>query len=232
MIAIKRLATELSELLFPVLCSACSKHLYPGEETICMYCLRDLPYTDHYLHASNQVAKQLWARLPFNAAMAMLYFKKGTKVQRLMHQLKYNGKTEVGIKMGQLLGEKLSQSPFYQSIDLVMPVPLHPRKQQQRGYNQSEYIAKGIADVWGKTVDTTSLIRAKFSQSQTTKTRYHRYENMTNIFNVNNQQLLTGKNVLLIDDIVTTGATLEACGLALNQSGINQLNIAAIAFAE
>lgn len=232
MLAIKRLAIELSELLFPVLCSACGKHLYTGEEAICIKCLYDLPYTDDHLHPTNRVAKQLWGRLSFNGAMAMLYFRKGTKVQRLMHQLKYNGKTEVGIKLGQLLGQRLLQHSLYQQIDVVIPVPLHPRKRKLRGYNQSEYIAIGLAEVLGITVRANALIRAKFTESQTKKMRYDRYENMTNIFNVSDEQELKGKNVLLIDDIVTTGATLEACGQALLDAGINQLNIAAIAFAE
>lgn len=232
MVAIKRLAIELSELLFPALCAACSKHLYTGEQVICTKCLYDLPYTDDHLNQHNKVAKQLWARLPFQQAMAMLYFRKGTKVQRLMHQLKYNGKTDVGIKLGQLLGQRLVQNSLYQKIDVVIPVPLHPRKQQARGYNQSEYIAKGIAQELGISVDATSLVRIKFSQSQTKKNRYNRYENMADIFCCFNQQQLKGKNVLLVDDIITTGATLEACGQVLLDAGINGLYIAAIAFAE
>lgn len=232
MVAIKRLAIELSELLFPTLCAACSKHLYIGEKVICTKCLYDLPYTDDHLNPDNKVAKQLWARLPFQQAMAMLYFRKGTKVQRLMHQLKYNGKTDVGLKLGQLLGQRLVQNSLYQKIDVVIPVPLHPRKQQARGYNQSEYIAKGIAQELGIIVDATSLVRIKFSQSQTKKNRYNRYENMADIFNCFNHQQLKGKNVLLVDDIVTTGATLEACSQVLLDAGISGLYIAAIAFAE
>ena len=232
MIAVKRLATDIIGLLFPDLCNACGTHLYYGEKEICTKCLYDLPYTDYHLYADNPVAKQLWGRLPCNAAMAMLYFRKGTKVQNLMHSVKYKGQTEVGVRLGNLLGEKLKLSAQYNGIDLIIPVPLHPKKEKIRGYNQSEFIANGIAEVLDIPMSTTHLLRDKSTDSQTKKSRYVRYENMQSVFNVHHAEQIENLHVLLVDDVITTGATLEACGNALLTIGIKKLSIAAIAFAK
>ena len=232
MFTINRLASDVVALLFPELCNACGTHLYYGEKEICIKCLRDLPFTDFHLHEENRVAKQLWGRLPDTNAMAMLYFRKGTKVQNLMHSLKYKGKTAVGVKLGNLLGEKLQLSKDYKDIDLIIPVPLHYSKERLRGYNQSKTIADGIAETLNKTVSIQHLIRSKSTETQTKKTRYTRYENMQSVFDVKHTEELQNLHVLLVDDVITTGATLEACGNALLNSGIKKLSIAAVAFAE
>ena len=232
MIQIKRLANDVIGLLFPELCNACGKHLYYGEKEICTKCLFDLPYTDYHLFAANRVAKQLWGRLPCNAAMAMLYFRKGTKVQNLMHSLKYKDKTTVGIKLGNLLGERLQLSEQYAGIDLIIPVPLHHKRERTRGYNQSKYIADGIAEVLNVPVSNSHLLRKESTESQTKKSRYIRYENMQDVFQVVNTQELKDLHILLVDDVITTGATLEACGNSLLTANIAKLSIAAVAFAE
>jgi ComF family protein len=232
MITIKQFTQDIISLLFPDLCNACGLQLYVGEKEICTRCLYDLPYTDFHLHEENPVAKQFWGRLNCNAAMAMLYFKKGTKVQNLLHGLKYKSKTEVGIKLGQLLGEKLKLSTLYQDIDLIIPVPLHHKKQKFRGYNQSKFIADGLAETLGIDLNTECLLKIKSTETQTKKARYTRYENMQNIFCVYNAEQLENKHVLLVDDVVTTGSTLEACGNVLLNSGIKKLSIAAIAYAK
>ncbi|SOD20354.1 ComF family protein [Pedobacter xixiisoli] len=232
MFALKRYTEDLINLLFPELCNGCGKLLYHGEKDICTKCLYDLPFTDFHLYEDNLVAKQLWGRLPVNAAMAMLYFKKGTKVQNLIHGLKYAGKTDIGITLGKLLANKLSKSDAYADIDIVIPVPLHQKKLRLRGYNQSEYIAKGLAEELEISVSTKHLLRNKSTESQTKKARYTRYENMQDVFNVKNAYDLLDKHILLVDDVITTGATLEACGNVLLNHGIKKLSIAAIAFAE
>jgi ComF family protein len=205
---VSRLASDMLNLLFPELCNACGNYLYHGEKEICTKCLFDLPYTDFHLFHQNRVAQQFWGRLPITAAMALLYFKKGTKVQQLLHQLKYNDRTEVGVKLGNLLGEKLKQSAYYNNVDLIIPVPLHPKKQKQRGYNQSQFIAEGLASVLEIPTSADNLVRDKMTESQTKKARYTRYENMQEVFSVSKPNDLNGKNVLLIDDVITTGATL------------------------
>ncbi|RZL45906.1 MAG: ComF family protein [Pedobacter sp.] len=232
MFALKRYTEDLINLLFPELCNGCGKLLYHGEKEICTKCLYDLPYTDFHLYEDNLVAKQLWGRLSVNAAMAMLYFKKGTKVQNLIHGLKYDGKTEVGITLGKLLAKKLSQSEFYADIDIVIPVPLHQKKLRLRGYNQSEYIATGLAEDLDVSVSTKNLLRNKSTETQTKKARYTRFENMQDVFSVIKPEELADKHILLVDDVITTGATLEACGNVLLNHGIKKLSIAAIAFAE
>ena len=232
MIAVKRIADDLINLLFPLLCNACGEHLHYGEKEICSHCLYDLPYTDFHLHAHNPVAQQFWARVPCNAAMAMLYFKKGNKVQNLMHSLKYKGKTDLGRILGNLMGEKLRSSKAYEGIDVIIPVPLHAKKEKLRGYNQSLFIANGIAEVLGIPVKNANLLRRKATASQTKKSRYTRYENMESVFEVWQPEELKDKHILLIDDVITTGATLEACSNALLNVGIKKLSIATLAFAE
>jgi len=232
MFAIKHYTEDLINLLFPELCNGCGKSLYRGEKDICTKCLYDLPYTDFHQYTDNPVAKQLWGRLPFNAAMAMLYFKKGNKVQNLIHGLKYANKTHVGVALGKLLAAKLIESDLYAGVDMVIPVPLHQKKLKLRGYNQSEYIAKGLAEQLGIAVSKVNLWRNKSTDSQTKKARYIRYENMKNVFSVKNEEDLQEKHVLLVDDVITTGATLEACGNILLEHGVKKLSIAAVAFAE
>jgi len=229
---LKRLANDLVGLLFPNLCNGCGLSLYATEKVICTHCLYDLPYTDFHRYADNRVAKQLWGRLPFEAAMAMLYFKKNTKIQNLIHNLKYKGKTEVGYKLGNLMGDKLAGSELYKGIDYIVPVPLHPKKERARGYNQSNCIADGVAEVLGIPVHKNLLVRKKITETQTRKSRFIRYENMLAVFEVNEPGQVVNKHVLLIDDVITTGATLEACGTALINVGINKLSIAGLAFTQ
>ncbi|WP_316832418.1 ComF family protein [Pedobacter aquatilis] len=228
----KNWRNDLLSLLFPDLCNACGIPLFKSEDLICTKCLFDLPYTDYHLHAENRVAKQLWGRLPLNAAMAMLYFRKGAKVQNLLHNLKYNGKTDIGILLGTLLGERLKNSVLYQNIDFIVPVPLHHKKLRLRGYNQSSFIAEGVSTKMAVPYNEEILIRNISTESQTKKSRYSRYENMKAVFKVVNLEKTKGKHLLLIDDVITTGATLEACSNILLENGAAKVSIAALAFAE
>lgn len=232
MLQVKNLAFDIISLLFPNLCNGCGLSLYGGEKVICLRCLADLPYTDFHLYQHNLVAKQFWGRLPFEAAMAMLYFKKGTKTQNLIHNLKYKHQTEVGIKLGGLLGERLKLSEYYQDVDYIIPVPLHPKKERQRGYNQSSYIAEGLGAEIDVLVNNNQLVRKKITDTQTKKSRYTRYENMLTVFEINNPEILKNKHILLVDDVITTGATIEACGNSLLKCGIKKLSIACVAFAK
>ena len=232
MVAVQRLAGDLISLLFPELCNACGASLYQGEREICITCLFDLPYTDFHIYRDNPVAKQFWGRISCEMVMAMLYFKKGTKVQNLIHSLKYKGKKEVGIRLGQLLADRLKEGNKITDVDLIIPVPLHPQKEKIRGYNQSEQIAIGVAQLLDLPTSTSNLLRNKPTDSQTKKSRYTRYENMQTVFSVYKPEQLKNLHILLVDDVITTGATLEACGNALLNIGIKKLSIASIAFAE
>ena len=232
MLRISRWGSDLLGLLFPNLCNACGASLFYGEKLICTKCLFDLPFTDYHLYQENKVMKQLWGRVPLNAAMALLYFRKGAKAQRLIHSLKYNGKTDVGILLGSMIGERLKLSSLYSDIDFIVPVPLHHQKLRSRGYNQSSFIAEGIAQTINIPFKEEILIRTVSTESQTKKNRFSRYENMKAVFKVPETDQITGKHILLVDDVVTTGATLESCANTLLENGALKVSIAAIAFAE
>ncbi len=232
MVSAKHYIEDLVALLFPNLCNACGTPLFRGEHLVCLQCLHHLPYTDYHLHFENRVAKQLWGRMEFEGAMAMLYFRKGTSIQNLMHNLKYNQKTEIGFFLGRLLGDRLLESSLYKGIDLVVPVPLHPKRFRVRGYNQSSFIASGVAEKIEATVNEDVLVRGVYTESQTKKNRYNRYENMKDVFTVPDKTAVFQKNILLVDDVITTGATIEACANALTASGAGKVSIATLAFAD
>ena len=229
---VKQLAFDLTSLLYPNLCNGCGIPLVQGEKQICLKCLHDLPFTDFQSFADNKVHQLFWGRLHCDNAMAMLYFRKGSKVQHLIHRLKYKNQTALGITLGQMIGTQLLTADAYCSAELIIPVPLHPKKEKSRGYNQSKYIADGIAAAMGIPVSTTHLIRQKETTSQTKKSRYSRFENMQYVFKVSNAEAIRNKHILLVDDVITTGSTLEASGIVLLNSGISKLSIVAAAFAE
>lgn len=224
-----RYAEDFFSLFFPQLCSGCGKNLFKNENIICTDCHYNLPYTDFHQDPENAVARQFWGRIPFNAACAFLHFNKGSRVQNLMHQLKYNNKPEVAFKLGEMYGLKLMSSEAVTSIDAIIPVPLHPAKQKKRGYNQSEYFAKGLSQSLNIPVDL-NLQRRIFTDSQTRKSRFVRYENMRDVFVIANHSSLLNKHVLLVDDVITTGATIEACALELLKINGLKLSIGTIAF--
>lgn len=229
------IATYLKDfiaLIFPELCQACGASLVNGEDVICMNCVYDLPYTNFHQQKNNVVARQFWGRIDLQLAYVLLYFTKGGKVQNMMHQFKYKNMPGIGNRLGEIAGKQLSKTPAYQTIDVIIPVPLHPQKLKQRGYNQSDHFAQGLAAKMKIPVDCENLVRLKHTQTQTKKSRFSRYENMKEVFSVKQPEKLTGKHVLLVDDIVTTGSTLEACGIELLKIPGLSLSIAAIAYAE
>jgi len=223
---------DFFSLLFPDLCNACGVQLVQGEKLICIHCLHDLPYTDFHIYPQNAVARLFWGRVPCHAAMALLYFRKATKVQQLIHRLKYRSQPQLGFLLGSILGQRLLLSETYSGVDLILPVPLHPKKKRSRGYNQSEAIADGIASMLNVPVGTTQLIRPVVTSTQTKKNRYKRFENMQSVFQSADPAQLKGKHILLVDDVITTGATLEACAAVVLKGGPSKLSIAALAFAE
>nr|WP_121270627.1 ComF family protein [Pedobacter schmidteae] len=232
MMWLKLLFRDLIGLLFPNLCCACGAYLYPGEQQLCTKCIYQLPYTDHHLHAENKAARQLWGRVPCNAVMSLLHFKKGSRTQNIIHSLKYKGRKDLGVKLGSMIAAKLQAGTSYKDIDIIIPVPLHPSRESARGYNQSKCIADGISKTLGLPVDTKCLLRSRSTRSQTKKGRYSRFKNMQTVFSVTNAAHIKGKHILLVDDVITTGATLEACSLVLLKQKIGKLSIATVAFAE
>ncbi|WP_462264344.1 ComF family protein [Mucilaginibacter sp.] len=223
---------DFLSLLFPELCQACNAGLLGHEDVLCTQCLYDLPFTDYHAHADNLVAQQFWGRLPLQAGYALLHFSKGGKVQHLVHQLKYQNMPQIGNKLGSLTGGYLRQHEILRTADYVIPVPLHKSKLRKRGYNQSLHFAEGIAQAMQIQVNDNNLVRTRATESQTHKSRFSRFENMKEVFAVKHPRKLAGKHVLLVDDVITTGSTLEACALALLKVPQLSISIAAIAYAE
>jgi len=223
---------DLIALFFPELCAACGRSLYRYEKIICTTCIYHLPHTNFHDDPENKMARQLWGRFPFVQAIAFLYFRKGNRIQNLMHQLKYKKSPETGIRLGELYAYELKRSTTFKPADLIIPVPLHPAKFKKRGYNQSECIANGLSSILAIPVSTTNLVRLENTETQTKKSRYARYENLINAFHILDESEFINKHVMLIDDVMTTGATLEACSILLQKIKGVEISICTIAYAE
>lgn len=220
---------DFFELICPNVCGACGNPLLMGEHVICTKCESELPFTNFYLDENNPVSQLFWGRVYIQSATALLFFHKKGRIQHLLHQLKYNGKQEIGFRLGQLLGNQIVKSPYIKKIDIIVPIPLHPKRLQQRGYNQATCIANGTADVLQIPVDTTTVIRAIETSTQTKKSRLERWNNVADVFQINNIDDYKGKHILLVDDVVTTGATFEACAQSIMKTPGIEVSIAAIA---
>jgi len=223
---------DLIALFFPELCAACGRSLYRNERIICTNCIYHLPLTNFHIDPDNKMARQLWGRFPFVQTIAFLYFRKGNRIQNLMHQLKYKKSMETGIRLGELYAYELKRSEHFKRADLIIPVPLHPAKFRKRGYNQSEYIANGMSAILNIPVSTNNLIRHENTETQTKKSRYARYENLINAFSIKNKAEFIHKHIMLVDDVMTTGATLEACSIRLLEIEGTEISICTIAYAE
>lgn len=228
---VRNLADDLFSLFFPNLCLGCGQPLIKGEEVICSICHFHLPKTYFHNDTENQLNRVFWGRVNIEAVAAYLYFHKGSSVQSLLHQLKYKSRPEIAVKIGKWYGLELRQADIFSNAELVIPVPLHPRKYRRRGYNQSEAFAEGLAAVIKAELETGCLYRKVDSKTQTRKARYNRWENVENIFGVKNPERIRGRHILLVDDVITTGATLEACAQALLEVPGVKVSIATIAYA-
>lgn len=219
------------QLLYPNLCDSCGVELVLNEHMVCIACWNDLPKTHFYLDSKNLLAQKFWGRVPLQHAISTYYFNKSSKVQELMHSLKYRGNTELGILLGNKMGESLLKSSWIQEIDMLVPVPLSEKKQSQRGYNQSAFLCQGISEITNLPVSQTSLVRIKNTKTQTKMNTAERFENVSNAFHVKELSHLENKHILLVDDVVTTGATLEVCADALLKVPNVKLSIITLAYA-
>jgi ComF family protein len=222
---------DFISLIFPKVCASCGNSLYKNEHAICTYCMYQLPKTNYHLDDENKIAKLFWGRVPIHSASAFYEFNKGGKVQHLIHQLKYKGNKEVGITIGKIYGYELKQNAQFNTVTTIIPVPLHFKKEKKRGYNQSQLFAEGLASSMNVDCNFKTLFRVLESQTQTRKSRYNRWKNVESIFQLKNADELKGQHILLVDDVITTGATLEACAQTLLQIPDVKVSIATIAFA-
>jgi ComF family protein len=206
--------------------------LAKGEETVCSACKLELPRTNYHIDTENALYKRLHGRIPLQFAVAFLLFRKRGKVQRLLHRLKYNNHPEIGSTLGEVYGEELRQHYYDQKIELIIPVPLHPTRKKKRGYNQSEEFGKGLAKSLARPCLPDILTRITATDTQTRKSKLQRWQNVKEVFHVAKPEEVRHKNILLIDDVITTGATIEACALMLLNAGCSSISIASIAYAE
>ena len=202
---------NLINLFFPKRCLTCDETLQESEKLLCIRCLHDLPLANYTSVEGNQIEKSFYGRIPLTAATALLLYSKNSKVQQLIHQLKYKGFEEIGTYLGDWLGEELVKSGRFKSIDMVIPVPLHPKKLKIRGYNQVEKFGKSLAKQLDAKYVDDKLIKITSTESQTHKHRSERILNVNEIFVLADNECFIDKHLLLIDDIITTGATLESC---------------------
>ncbi len=221
--------SDFGHLFFPNICAACGRNLLTGENALCISCQVALPRTRFWARKENDIEKLLWGRVDLQLADAFLLMPKKGVVQRLIHELKYKGNQDLGLQLGRLFGKEIMNHSKFNHIDVLMPVPLHPHKKRIRGYNQCDLIAAGMNEWLQTDLHTETLIRTNFNSSQTKLSRYNRWSNVEEIFILNEPATLYGKHVLLIDDVITTGSTIEACAQAIQKAGDVKLSVASLA---
>lgn len=229
--AVRHHLHDLLALLYPALCPACDHHLLADEQHICASCQYKLPSTGYHLLADNPFTERFWGRLPLHSAAALYHFTKGGRTQKLIHQIKYGRRPQIAHHLGRVYGVELRASPLFSTIDYIVPVPLHPRRQHQRGYNQSDHFARGLSETMSVDWSPNVLIRRHATTSQTRKSRMERFSNVQEVFQLAHPERVVGRHILLVDDVITTGATLEACGQQLLQLPHTRLSMATLAFA-
>ncbi|MBI1221187.1 MAG: ComF family protein [Bacteroidetes bacterium] len=225
------LLQDFFHLFFPHLCEACSSALYEGEEGVCLRCRSKLPATDYAEVADNLVARLFWGRVKLEKAAAVYFYHKGNRIQVLLHALKYKGRKELGVLLGKWMYASMNRNHWLDDVDYLMPVPLHPKKLKKRGYNQALMLAIGFSAESAIPLKKEVLIRGENRGSQTRLSRVARWENAKDAYSVKMEDDIRGKHILLIDDVVTTGATLESCANVLMKEGACRVSVLAVACA-
>jgi len=221
---------DFLSLIYPKICQVCGKSLFRNEHILCMKCKHHLPLARFGNDHKNPVAQVFWGRVPTVMVTTAFLYNKGNAVQQLVHNFKYRGMRDIGIFLGEELGRVIIENPLHHDITHIIPVPLHPKKHKKRGFNQSEIIARGIAGNISAECNTSILYRKSYSGTQTRKSKFERWENVENIFSIKNENCIKNKHILLVDDVITTGATIEACAQCLLRIEGVRLSIAAVAF--
>lgn len=215
MLLLQNLFSGARHLLFPRLCCGCQRPMLPDEKLVCFICTRQLSHTDFHHVPLNETALRITGRFPLERATSFCYFAHGGLMQHLLHQIKYRRRADLALELGEAMGATLAEAGFLKGVDGLVPVPLHFRKEWKRGYNQSERIAAGMENACGIPVYSRLLQRTRHTESQTSKTAAERTLNVKDAFRVGKKANFSGKHLLLLDDVLTTGATLEACATAI-----------------
>ncbi|MBL7745681.1 MAG: ComF family protein [Chitinophagaceae bacterium] len=230
MISVKEIKESLLHLLFPHICAGCGSDLLNANASLCLKCMDAMPETGFELHPGNPVEKKFWGRLSLRSGTAQYYFTRESLMQHLMHQFKYRGNKELGLQLGRMMGISLKRSDRF-NIDALIPLPLFASKEKRRGFNQSLILCEGIAEVLDVPVWKDAVMRSQHTDTQTKKGRVERWQNMEGKFVLVKPDIVAGKHLLLVDDVVTTGATLEACGAELLKAVNTKLSVATLCFA-
>lgn len=225
--------SDFINLIYPNCCEVCGTLLGLRERVMCVTCRYKLPRTGYWLQKGNPVEQIFWGRVPVANACALFFMAKGSRYRKLLHKLKYGRKPHIGVALGQLLGNELAKVDEYRDVDFIIPIPLHVTRERKRGYNQSEKIAAGVKLATGKPVLTDVVFRQQYNETQTKKTREERWSNVSGIFAVRPKaaEQLAGKHILLVDDVLTTGATIEACATAILSAASCKVSVATLAVA-
>lgn len=228
------LFSDFIDLIYPNCCVACNSTLLNNENCICTLCKYKLPKTDFCKEPDNPVFKMFYGRAEIKAAMAYYFFKKGSRVQHLVHHFKYKGRKDIGLEIGKIIGAELKSSVFFKNIDTIIPVPLHPAKIRKRGYNQASVLAEGISTGYSGNADKSmvnnNILLRVSNISQIQKGRFARWLNASEAFSINPSMISRNNNILLVDDVVTTGSTLDACANILLQLPGISIRIATMAY--
>jgi competence protein ComFC len=226
-----QLLKDLFSLIYPRNCLACKNLLYKHEEFICNYCYVNLPRSNFHLQTNSELSKVFYGRVPVDAAGSFYVFEKSGRVQQLLHHIKYKGNKALAKQLGSWYALSIKEATPFSTSDVIIPVPLHPKKLKQRGFNQSEEFAKGLSETWNIPVVSNNLIRTDFTSTQTRKRKFDRWENVKDKFLLNDPLSLKNKSVVLVDDVITTGATIDACYQAMNKTEGLKLNVLSLAYA-
>ena len=224
---------RLLDLISSRLCVVCGQRLTVSEDVICTKCNLHLPRTDfHQDPYENEMAKLFWHQIPIERATALFYYESHAETANILYELKYKDHPEVGEVMGRLMAKELQASGFFDGIDGIVPIPLAKKRQRQRGYNQSLEIARGISEITGLPIYNKVVRRKAFEGSQTNKGRWERNENVEGVFELKDASAIQGKHLLMVDDVVTTGATVIACVQELCKADNVKVSVIALGFSK
>ena len=227
-----KILTDFFRIFYPELCANCDNQLTQNEEVLCTFCRHDLPLTNYADYSENKITKAFYGRIVIEKANSLLFYRKEGVTKKLIHELKYKGNEKIGVFFGNWLGEILKENNEFSDIDYIVPVPLHPKKMRQRGYNQVTKFGESLSYHLKKPFEEGILLRTSTSKTQTFKARFERFNNIDTKFLLNNKTIINNKHILLIDDVITTGATLEACAKELQKSAGVRISILTMAYTE
>jgi ComF family protein len=229
MVTVKSAINDFLHLLFPHLCVGCGSDVIGADHHLCLRCISALPETHFFEQPGNPVERNFYGRMPVRNAGSAYFFTKDSLMESLVYELKYKGNKAVGFYLGEMIGSLL-QNSRYADVNVIVPLPLNERRLKKRGYNQSKVLCEGIASVWNKPVVDDAVMRKVNTETQTHRGRITRWENMDGVFGVADAAAVEGKHVLLVDDVVTTGASLEACGTEILKVPGTTISIATLAY--